>query len=718
MKQVIIKNGKGEVTEVPRPEWSEDKFLIKNIFSCISSGTEMSSIQNTSKPLWKRGLENPKDVKKVINAVINQGLNKTAQVIKGRISSGNQVGYSSSGIVLKVPVGESNIKIGDHVACSGTGYALHADIISVPKNLVVIIPKSQSLANASTVALGAIAMQGVRRSKPTLGEVFVVIGLGVIGQITVQLLLNNGCTVIGIDIDKNRGKTAIDSGMNFFINPLEENSCDQVKRITNAYGSDGVIITAGSSSNQIISDAFQMSRRKGRVVLVGSVGLNLQRSDFYQNEVDFLISTSYGPGRYDSTYEEGGIDYPLAYVRWTENRNMKLYLDLLNNNKIILKSIISEIIDIDKAHTAYELLNDQRINPLIVLIKYSPDIENVLENNYEGFINSNISNKTIKKKSLIGLSLIGAGGFAKGVHLPNLKKLKNKFVLQHIVANSGHNARSTAEQYGFISYGTNTEGAYINDDVDAVLIATRHNTHAKFTLDCLKAGKHVLVEKPLVLNQQELNDITDFYKSNNEYLPIVLTGFNRRFSNYLSIIKKEISERINPMIINYRMNAGYQPLDLWYHGVEGGGRNIGEACHIYDLFTFLVNDKVCSVEAFSITPKTDYYSSRDNFTAIMKFEDGSIASLTYSALGNNKSSKESMDIYVDGKVIILDDYKSLKMIDQKTKKTQTRFAEKGHFMELDAFADAIINKKQWPIPLWQQIQAMQIAIDVEKCLDK
>jgi predicted dehydrogenase/threonine dehydrogenase-like Zn-dependent dehydrogenase len=717
MKQVIIKEGSGLVVEVPAPQEQMGKILVKNHYSCISPGTEMQSISNTSKPLWKRALENPSDVKKVIKAVSNQGLGKTTQVVEGQLSAGNEVGYSSSGVVLSVPNDIKDFKVGDHVACAGTGYAIHADIVSIPENLLVKIPKDQNLAEASSVALGAIAMQGVRRANPILGEIFVVFGLGILGQITTQLLLNNGCKVIGIDIDEKRGQIAINYGMNHFINGDEIYVCDQVKRISDGVGADGVIITAASSSNQIVSDSFKMSRKRGRVVLVGSVGLELNRADFYKDEIDFKISASYGPGRYDSNYEEKGIDYPIGYVRWTEKRNMKLYLDLLRRGNLKLENLINDIIEVEDAHTAYEQFSNKEIKPLMLLLKYSTDVPELKNLAFDNIQFSN-KNKGIKNGSKVSLSLIGAGGFAKGMHLPNLKKLNNKYEFQTIVDYSGNNAQNTAKQYQFNSYDTNAERLFNDPKTDAILVATRHNTHGKFVLESIKAGKHVLVEKPMVLNQQELDDIKEFYKKNKEDAPIVLTGFNRRFSKYIQKVKKEVANRSNPMIINYRMNAGYQPLNLWYHQEEGGGRNLGEACHIYDIFTFLTGAEIENVEAYSINPTTEHYSSKDNFTALLKFSDGSIATLTYTAMGNSKHPKELMEVYVDGKVIKLEDYKSMLIMGKNTKKVTSKLPEKGHFEELDVFATAIINKQEWPIPLWQQVQAMQIALDVDKCLTK
>ena len=716
MKQVIIKKGGVVVENVPAPVVGEGMLLIKNLFSTISVGTEVSSIKNTEKPLWKRAIENPDEAKKALKIIADQGLIKTTQFIKGRLDAGNAVGYSSSGVILEVGKGVTGFNIGDKVACAGAGYASHAEYITVPSNLVLPVNDSIDMAHASTVALGAIAMQGVRRANVTLGETIVVFGLGIMGQIVAQLLKNNGCFVIGIDIDPNRGKLAESLGLDYFINASNQQLVEETQKKTGGNGADGIIITAASSSSEIISQSFEMCRKKGRVVLVGSVGLDLNRADFYKKEIDFLISTSYGPGRYDPNYEEKGLDYPIGYVRWTEKRNMELYLGMIAAGRVNVEPLVHKIYDIDEAPAAYSSLRNKDNKPLMVILKYADYHPAAKE--YENL--NLIKNPTPKKQNKdapIKLAVIGAGGFAKGVHLPNIEALSSIFHLHTVIDRKGHNAQSTARQFKAEYSGTRPTDVFNNDDVDAVVITTRHNTHAELTLEALRAGKHVLVEKPMILNQQELNDIVLYFQQSKREYPILLTGFNRRFSPHMRAIKEIIGGRTSPMIISYTMNAGYKPLENWVHSSEGGGRNIGEACHIYDLFTFLTDAEAIEIKAFSISPQAGYYSPRDNFIANITFADGSIASLTYTSLGNNKYPKEVMDIYTDGKIVHLADFKSVDYYGISNKKNRrSKRAEKGHKEELQEFARSIQNSTEWPIPLWQQIQAMKIALDVENYL--
>jgi predicted dehydrogenase/threonine dehydrogenase-like Zn-dependent dehydrogenase len=713
VKQVLIQQGQAVVEEIPAPQVEPGTVLVRVDHSCISIGTEMSGIKTSSLPLWKRALQQPENVKKVVEMAVSQGISRTASVIQGRLSSGQPTGYSAAGTVLEVGEGIDDLKPGSRVACAGAQCAHHAEIIRVPRNLTVLVPDNLDLALASTVTLGAIALQGIRRAQPTLGEVFVVLGLGILGQLTAQMLKANGCMVIGTDLDRKRIATAQKLGMDVGIHPEDGNNIEQVARLSDGLGADGVIITAATPSNEVVSTAFRMCRKKGRVVLVGDVGLNLNRADFYQKELDFFISTSYGPGRYDNNYEEKGLDYPVAYVRWTENRNMAEYLHLLAGNKVAVKPLISDTYPVEQATNAYEALKREGEKPLMVLLSYPQSQET-------SPLIRVVANPTATPagENRIRLALVGAGGFAKGMHLPNLQAMADRYHLQAVVSRTGHNAVATAKQFA-ANYATTDFSQVLQDpNVDAVIIATRHNLHSSMALDALRAGKHVLVEKPLALTQVELSAIEAFYASTtDESLPILLTGFNRRFSGYARRIYELIQGRSNPMILNYRMNAGYIPLNHWVHGTEGGGRNRGEACHIYDLFTYLTASKVVTVEAKAIAPTTGHYSCSDNFVATMTFEDGSVATLTYTALGSKEYPKEQLEVFVDGKVLVLNDYKQLTISGSKAKGLETKTVNKGQKEELEAFARAIQQGGDWPIPLWQQVQATEISLAVEVALE-
>ncbi len=696
--------------EIPAPQVEPGTVLVRVKFSSISAGTEMSGLKSASQPLWKRALKNPKAVKSTMEMAATHGITHTRNVIQGKLTEGNPTGYSASGIVLEVGDGVEGIQPGDRVACAGAQCAHHAEIIRVPRNLIAPLPKNLSLPVASTVTLGTIALQGVRRAQPTLGETFAVIGLGILGQLTAQILRANGCRVIGADLDSSRIELAKSLGMSFSLPPEENHNLEHILRITDGEGVDGVIITAASPSDEVISNAFGMCRKKGRVVLVGDVGLNLKRADIFPKELDFFISTSYGPGRYDPQYEEKGLDYPIGYVRWTENRNMAEYLNLISEKKIDVEPLIHSSFEVSQAATAYETLKKDKEKPMIVLLSY-PESK---EGERPVRVVPNPSARALEPGK-IRIALAGVGAFVKAMHIPNLQSLSGRYQIHAVAGHTGSNASNTAKQVG-AQYCTTDYHEILNDSkVDAVLIGTRHNQHASMVIEALQANKHVLVEKPLALTRVELEAIQNFYETHQQ-APVLLTGFNRRFSPFARRAKELIKNRTNPMIINYRMNAGHIPFDHWLQTEEGGGRNLGEACHIYDLFTYFTDSKMVSIQARSLAPKTDHYSSQDNFAATVGFEDGSIATLTYTALGSNDFPKEQMEIFSDGNVLMLDDYKQLRIHGSSAKGVTSKLTDKGHKNELEMFAETLEKGGEWPIPLWQQLQATEIALQVEQLI--
>ena len=738
MKQVLIKKGEVIIDEVPAPMVEDGTVLVQVACSCISAGTEISGMVSSGEPLWKKAMRQPEKVMKVWDMVQAKGISTTIKNVESKLYGAMHIGYSCSGMVIEVGKDVSDIKTGDRVACAGIGYANHAEIVNVPQNLVVKVPENITLDLASTTTLGAIAMQGVRRANPTLGETVVVLGLGILGQLTAQLLSVNGCRVVGIDIDRKRVELAKSLGTNMGIYPADEDVIQKVFQFTDGFGADAAIVTAANQSNEVISQAFHMCRKKGRVVLVGDVGLNIKRSDIYRKELDFFISTSYGPGRYESNYEEGGLDYPIGYVRWTENRNMMEYLRLVAEDKIHVKPLITEEYPIEQAPEAYQKIRESTKRPLMVLLKYS-----LTEDQKAPKFTRKVQviSRHAKKEGRINVAIIGAGGFARRVHLPNLQKLKKDFSIHVVMSRSGTNAKAIAKQYEAAYATTDYEEVLADSSVDMVFICTRHNLHAKMVIQALKAGKHVFVEKPLCLTLEELSEIKDLYhslttnnspreiyesKSKSEFhrgdsqitsngLPMLMVGFNRRFSPYARKMKEIIKERINPMIINYRMNAGFIPKNHWVHTEEGGGRNIGEACHIYDLFNFLTDAEVESVDAKSIHPKTQQYGRNDNFIATLQYKDGSVCTLTYTALGFKDYPKEEMEVFVDGKILHLGDYKSLKVFGTKSYELKAKPQNKGHFEELKAFYEAIQNGRE-AIPFWQIVQATEISFEVERML--
>lgn len=716
MKQVLFRKGRAVTAEVPAPMLEPGTLLVRSGFSCISTGTELSGIQASGDPLWKRALRNPQAVGAVLKMATTQGVSLAASAVRTAVAVGHPAGYSVSGIVEGIGEGVDGVSSGMRVACAGAQCAHHAEWVRVPLNLAVPVPEQVSLEDASTVALGAIALQGVRRASPTLGETFVVVGLGILGQLVCQMLRANGCRVIATDTNDYRRRLAARLGTELILDPSADADVAQVARLTAGVGADGVLITASTPSDDVISTAFRMCRRKGRVVLVGDVGLHLRRADVYEKELDFFVSTSYGPGRYDRRYESEGLDYPIGYVRWTENRNMGEYLRLISDRKIDVGSLVGAVFDVTDADKAYDALRtgEPSERPLVVLLKYPRTNDHGLNRKIEVVASSRARTDRVR------LAVVGAGSFASGVHLPNLRRLNSLFALEAIVNRTGHRSTALAEQYGARYASTDLADTLANPDVDAVLIATRHDQHAELTLRALRAGKHVFVEKPLSLEEYELEELESFFTARSEHSdrPFVMTGFNRRFSPHIRFIQKLLSGRSDALLMNYRVNAGYLPSDHWVHGSEGGGRNRGEACHIYDLALAIVGSDIERVSVERLRPRNGHYLAQDNFAVTLGFADGSLANITYTALGSTDAPKEQMEIHSDGRTIRMVEYRETNVFGGKAKGMTTRLIEKGHREGLEAFGMAIRNQGPWPIPWHQQLAVARVSFEVERQLNE
>ena len=694
MKQILLTSSGLKVTEVPAPQVEPGAVLVRTAASCISVGTELSGVRATNLPLWKRALQRPDQVRRVIEMVRSHGFTQTRELVRSHLAQAQPMGYSLAGTVIAIGEGVDDLFPGDRVSCAGGQAAFHAEYVCVPRNLVVPTPDGVADEFAATVALGAIALQGIRRAAPTMGETFVVVGLGILGQLTVRLLKASGIRVIGADLDPARVAQACQHGVDLAIDGSDDSE-QQAARLTGGLGADAVIVTAATTSDELLGTALRMCRRKGRVVLVGDVPISFDRADVYAKEIDFFISSSYGPGRYDRNYEERGLDYPAGYVRWTENRNMQAYLASLAAGEVRIDDLVALRYAIANAVTAYAALQAEGSDkPLGVILTYPPE--------GDGKPVRRVANPALRsgRVGAVRVAMMGAGGFAKGTLLPIVKSEPGRFTLQSVCARQGHNAAAAAQHFGASEATTDFDSILASADIDAVMIATRHNQHADMVLRALRAGKHVFVEKPLCLNAAELDDIAAFYAGSTEGKPLLMTTVGRG----------------NPMIIDYRVNAGYLPHDSWVHGAEGGGRNIGEACHFYDLFVMLTGAKADSIDATALRSQTGYFGRSDNFVATFGFADGSIAKLTYTALGSTDFPKEQCDIYAEGKVYSIDDFRRLSTAGAKVPAISASIAEKGHREELLAFADAIRNDGAWPIPLWQQLEAMRMAFAVESRL--
>jgi predicted dehydrogenase/threonine dehydrogenase-like Zn-dependent dehydrogenase len=710
MKQVLLTRAGVEVREVPAPQVEPGAVLVRVSHSCISVGTEMSGVRDSNLPLWRRALQRPDQVRRLAGLVVKEGFDTARAMVRTKLAEAQPIGYSAVGRIVAVGDGVSDLAVGDRVGCAGAQGAHHAEFICVRRNLVVAVPEPVSDHDAATVTLGAIALQGVRRLQPTLGESVVVIGLGVIGQITVQLLKSAGARVIGVDIDRARLAEALALGLDAAVHPDDIEPTAQAARLTDGYGADGVIVTAATSSSEVISAAFRMCRRKARVVLVGDVGLDIERADIYAKELDFLISTSYGPGRYERTYEEAGLDYPIAYVRWTENRNLAEYLRQIADGRVRLDKMAGSEFPVDRAGDAYGALADAAERPLFAILAYDASGAGPISRHVERRASGRAGAGAIR------LALIGAGNFAKAMHLPLLQKMPQAFALRAVVSRRGYEAETLARQYDAPVSATDVDVVLDDGNIDAVLIATRHDSHAELVIRALEKGKHVLVEKPLCLTKSQLTDIEAVVERLGDRCPVLMTGFNRRFSPHAAAAKALLDRRSNPLIADYRVNAGYIALDHWVHGAAGGGRNIGEASHFYDFIGYLADAAVATVEARAIRPKSAHYTRNDNFVALVTFEDGSVGNLTYTALGSPDFPKELLDIYSDGRVLQIIDFRDFQAAGCKVARVKQH--DKGHAGELAAFRRAVLGETAWPIPLWQQTQAMRIAFRVEELLHR
>jgi predicted dehydrogenase/threonine dehydrogenase-like Zn-dependent dehydrogenase len=704
VKQVLVRGGGVVVEDVPAPTVSPRSLLVRVHYSCVSVGTEMSGVQMSGLPLYRRALKQPHHAKRALELARDEGFVRVYKRVRGQLAAGLPTGYSAAGVVVEVGEEVEGFAAGDVVACAGAGVANHAEVIAVPVNLAVRVPAGLELGRASTVTLGAIALQGVRRTNPTLGETIGVIGLGILGQLTAQMLKAAGCRVLGGDVDASRVDRALGGGMAFGCGP-DEDFVAKARAVSDGFGVDAVVITAASANDEIVSRAFQSCRKKGRVVLVGDVGLALKRHDIYEKELDFLVSTSYGPGRYDPVYEQEGRDYPIGYVRWTENRNMEEYLRLLADGRVSLDGLGEARFAVESAPEAYEALKAPGEKPLLTLLAYPRD---------GALPRRRVDMRTVAPKpGRIRVALVGAGSFQLSTHVPNLRKLGESFEVRAVVSRTGATAKAAAQQTEAAYATTDLDDVLADPEVDLVLISTRHDLHASQTLAALEAGKHVFVEKPLALDEEELAAIEAFFAERDG--PLLQTGFNRRFAPAVQVAREQLAGRTGPLVVSYTMNAGYVPLDHWVHGPEGGGRNIGEACHVYDVFDTLTAADATAVSAYAIDADGRRLARNDNFVATITYSDGSLCTLTYTALGHRDHPKERMEVYVDGSVLTMDSYRSLDVAG-RGRGWSSRHVDKGHLAELEALARALQGGGAWPIPLEEQARAMRIAFAVESQL--
>ena len=681
MKQLIqsFKTGELGLFEVPAPICQESGALVQTTVSLVSAGTEKMLVDFAKKSMLQKAKDRPDLVKQVIDKMKKEGVKNTLEKVFTKLDTPIPLGYSCAGKVVEVGSKIKDINIGDRVACGGAGYANHSEINYVPKNLMVKIPDGVDDIDASFVTVGAIALQGVRQTEPTLGEKVAVMGLGLLGQLTVQLLKANGCKVIGSDIDPDKLELAKKLGADEVCHAGD--LIKKAKEFSNGYGVDAVIIAASTSSNQPIIDAAEIARMRGRVVFVGMVGMDVPRNEYYKKELDLRLSMAYGPGRYDPEYEEKGNDYPYDLVRWTEQRNFEAFLGLIQEGKITPKDILTHQFDFDDAMKAYDLL-EGKVNEkyLGIVLNYKNEI------NLEEHKNVKISEKIVAS-SKINVGLIGAGNFTKSVILPNLKKVDG-YDLVGLCTATGVSAQGNGEKNGFKYITTDSDEIFSNDEINTVFVTTRHNDHANKVLSAIKANKHCFVEKPLCIKEDELEEIKNEYAGKS----IIQVGFNRRFAPLVEKMKKSLGS--NHMSVNYRVNAGVIPKDVWIQDSQiGGGRIIGEVCHFVDTCSFLIGSEVESVFATSIKKADKSVPDEDNVSIILNYKNGSTATITYFAYGDNSMPKESIEVFSNGIALSLNDFRELITFQGKSKKEKSANQDKGFINEFKAFKDAINSGK-------------------------
>lgn len=697
MKQILqsFKTGITELSELPSPIVKPGQVLIQTTRSLVSLGTEKMLVEFGKASLIQKARQQPEKVKMVLDKIKSEGLMPTIETVFNKLEQPLPLGYCNVGKVVAVGEGVTDFKVGDRVSSNGQ----HAEFVSVPQNLIAHIPHNVSDEEAAFTVIGSIGLQGIRLINPTMGETVVVVGLGLIGLLSAEMLVANGCKVIGYDLDDSKVDIANSKGIIAF-NPLKGN--DPVKFVnneTNGIGADAVLITASAKTNQIISQVASMSRKRGRIVLVGVIGLNISRADFYEKELSFQVSCSYGPGRYDDNYEFKGIDYPLAFVRWTEKRNFETILQLISTGKLKVKELITEIIPIEQYDKIYGDIGNSK--SIASIFKYN-------QNNTPKF--SITVNTKHPQPSNGVIAIVGAGNFTKMTMLPALKGTKAN--IKHIVSSGGVNGTALAKKYNILQSTTDYDLVLNDKDVDLIMITTRHNLHADMVIKALNKGKHVFVEKPLALNEKELEAIEESYNNNKGTL---MVGFNRRFSPHTLKIKSLLGN--SAMNIIATMNAGEIPSNVWVHDMlVGGGRIIGEACHYLDLIVFLTGSKIKSVcmNAMGENPS----ENSDNASILVKMENGSTGVVNYFANGAKSYAKERLEVFSQEKVLVIDNFMKTNGYGVKGfSKLKTKI-DKGHKTQFSKIVENIKSGSVELIPYDELINVTRASFAAIQSLKK
>jgi polar amino acid transport system substrate-binding protein len=693
MQQLVqnLKSGTMKVEDVPIPALKPGHILVRTWHSLISTGTEGSKVSTARKGYIGKAKEKPEQVKQVLDTLKKEGFSNTFRKVMNKLDAWAPLGYSCAGEVIAVADDVNHFRIGDKAACAGQDIANHAEVVSVPVNLSVKLPDNVSTEAASYTTVGAIALQGIRQADLRLGESCAVIGLGLIGQLTIQMLNAAGIKVFGIDLNTDSVERAKQNGAADAFERQDSVVSSAIIEASNGQGVDAVIITAGTSSLDPVEFSGQICRRKGKVIIVGAVPTGFSRDLYYKKELELRMSTSYGPGRYDPKYEEQGQDYPYGYVRWTENRNMQAFIELISSAKIDPLKLTTHRFAFTDAAKAFEL----------IVAPSEPFVGITLEYDLKKEVEKSVVVAVAKPSKSVNIGFIGAGSFAQTFLLPTIKKNSNCRQVA-VATTQGHTARTVADRYEFERAASNANEIIEDTSIDTVFITTRHDTHGAFVIDALKQGKHVFVEKPLAINETELQEIKELYQSisNGDFKvpdskkPLIMVGFNRRFAPHIQKIKSKLKR--SPVAINYRINAGSIPVEHWTQDPKtGGGRIIGELCHFMDLAMYIAGAQPKQVQAMAVP---DAAGLNDTLVCNLNFANGSVASINYFANGSKSLAKEYLEVHTHGVSAIVNDFKELIWHSNSRKKETLVNQNKGHKEEVGAFLQALKQGGQVPIP--------------------
>ena len=720
MRQVLqeVNGGKIQVADVPSPQLLPGCVLVHTAASLVSAGTERASSEFARSNLLQKARMRPDLVREVWNKARRDGVVSAMSAVRSRMDQPSAPGYSSAGTVVAVGEGITDIRPGDRVACAGAGHAMHAEVACIPRLLLARIPSFEvSFDQAAATTLGTVALHGIRTADAKLGDVVGVIGLGLLGQLTVQILKAAGCRVIGMDLVRER----VDLALRFGADAASASSTgflDACMQHSGGRGADAILVTAQSSGSDPVNLAANAARDRAVIVAVGVVGMELARRTFYEKELDFRLSRSYGPGRYDAAYEQKGIDYPIGYVRWTETRNMEAFLHLLAERKVNVDALITHRFPIQQAQLAYDLIGGESREPFLgVLITY-PEHE---AETVQIPTRRPVEVRSALKADSISIGLLGAGSFALGTLLPTIRKVGGSTMVG-ICSAGGSHSHHAAKKFGF-RYAAKDEASLIAaPDVNVIVVTTRHHLHSRQVIAALNAGKHVFCEKPLCLNEDELRDIVRAYEVGQAHArPLLMIGFNRRFAPLALRLKSFLSEVHEPLAMHYRVNAGFIPANHWLNDPEqGGGRIIGEVCHFVDLLTFLAGAPPVEVQARSL-PNPGQYSN-DNVVCSLRFANGSQGTISYLANGDKSYSKERLEIFGGGAVAVLEDFQRLELARRGQKRVIRSWSgqDKGHQGEWSAFVSALRDAKPSPIPFGEVMTTMlaTFALELSRSTDQ